>query len=253
MSSTYYTLTPKDGFLISDSGAGGNISVTGDDDVIAIQSTTGSLTVNNQISVDVTSNNGDATGIKFGNATNSYTLSYANELSSINVTAANGTACGIDVVGTSTVKPTAVNVTGKDAVGIRTNDGTALTLSGTTMALNVSGTENATGICIAEGTSLVNTVSNTKEQTVTSQGNAYGIYNEGTLSSLNLKVTVTGANNAYGLYNKAGTVTVTGIGSGVDLRATGTNGYGLYNQADGTAIGAEDSNKLNKGAFAGSS
>lgn len=239
--------------VISDSGAGGNISVTGDDDVIAIQSTTGSLTVNNQISVDVTSNNGDATGIKFGNATNSYTLSYANELSSINVTAANGTACGIDVVGTSTVKPTAVNVTGKDAVGIRTNDGTALTLSGTTMALNVSGTENATGICIAEGTSLVNTVSNTKEQTVTSQGNAYGIYNEGTLSSLNLKVTVTGANNAYGLYNKAGTVTVTGIGSGVDLRATGTNGYGLYNQADGTAIGAEDSNKLNKGAFAGSS
>jgi len=239
--------------VISDSGAGGNISVTGDDDVIAIQSTTGSLTVNNQISVDVTSNNGDATGIKFGNATNSYTLSYANELSSINVTAANGTAYGIDVVGTSTVKPAAVNVTGKDAVGIRTNDGTALTLSGTTMALNVSGTENATGICIAEGTSLVNTVSNTKEQTVTSQGDAYGIYNEGTLSSLNLKVTVTGANNAYGLYNKAGTVTVTGIGSGVDLRATGTNGYGLYNQADGTAIGADDSNKLNKGAFAGSS
>lgn len=239
--------------VISDSGAGGNISVSGDDDVIAIQSTTGSLTVNNQISVDVTSNNGDATGIKFGNATNSYTLSYANELSSVNVTAANGTACGIDVVGTSTVKPAAVNVTGKDAVGIRTNDGTALTLSGTAMALNVSGAENATGIRIAEGASLVNTVSNTKEQTVTSQGDTYGIYNEGALSSLNLKVTVNGTNNAYGIYNKAGTVNVTGIGSGVDLRATGTNGYGLYNEAGGAAIGAEDGDKLNKGAFAGSS
>lgn len=239
--------------VISDSGAGGNISVSGDDDVIAIQSTTGSLTINNQISIEAMSNNGDAMGIKFGNATSEYTLSYANELSSVNVTAANGTACGIDVVGTSTVKPAAVNVTGKDAVGIRTNDGTALTLSGTAMALNVSGAENATGIRIAEGASLVNTVSNTKEQIVTSQGDAYGIYNEGTLSSLNLKVTVNGTNNAYGLYNKAGTITVPGIGTGTDLRATGANGYGLFNEADGSTVGAADGNKLITGAFAGSS
>ena len=240
--------------VISDSGAGGNISVSGDDDVIAIQSTTGSLTVNNQISVDVTSNNGDATGIKFGNATSEYTLSYANELSSVNVTAANGTACGIDVVGTSTVKPAAINVTGKDAVGIRTNDGATLTLTASKMSAGILGSEKSVGIYVSEDATLVNSTKNANAINVASQGNAYAICNEGTITSVNLVMTANTDNIAYGLYNNGGNVMVTGIGTGADFRAMGTEGYGLYNVANGTTtIGTEAGDKLSSGAFAGSS
>ena len=214
------TLRPLN-LVIQDSGEGEGLSVTGEGDVVVVKSSSGNLTVAEQVIIEAQTNS--------------------------------GTACGIEVSGASTVKPAITNVTGKNVVGIRVTDNATLTLAGTTMNMNVSGVEAAMGIHITEGASLVNTVVNTNEQKISSQGNAYGIYNEGTLSSLNLKMTVEAQGDAYGLYNKAGDVAVTGIGTGTDLRATGENGYGLLNEADGTIIGAVDGDKLSSGAFAGSS
>lgn len=214
------TLKPLN-LVIQDSSAGGRLSVTGGGDVVAVKSSSGNFTVAEQVIIEAQADN--------------------------------GTACGIEVSGTSTVTPAKTVVTGKNAVGIRVTDNATLTLADPVMNMDVSGTETAMGIHITQGASLVNTVVNTNEQKICSEGDAYGIYNEGTLSSLNLKMTVEADGNAYGLYNKAGTITVTDIGSGTDLRAIGENGYGLFNEAGGTAIGTADGDKLCAGAFAGSS
>ncbi len=225
---------------VVDSGAGGRLRVVSDNDVVAIKNSTGNLTIADPIVVEAISNSGDA--------------------------------CGVAISGTSTLKPANITVSGKNAVGvfitdvaedeiatvaegdeIDTPEEIILTLSSENMAMTVSGIETAIGIHITEGTNLINATSGTKPQTITSQGDAYGVLNEGTVSSLNVKATVNAANKAYGIYNNAGTVTVTGIDKETDLRATGAEGYGLYNVAEGTVIGSEEGDKLNAGAFAGSS
>lgn len=249
---------------IKDSGAGGKIKVSNDDattystratsgeEVVAISSDQGGLTVNNQIVIEATSNSSNVTAIRFGAPATSYSMTLS-EYVTVKANAANGDAVGIDVLGTSSVKPAAINATGKNAVAIRTNDGTKLTLTASIMSADISGSETAIGIYVAEGATLINSTKNANAINVVSQGDAYAICNDGTVTSINLVMTSNAENIAYGLYNNAGTVTVTGIGTSTDLRATGTEGYGLYNVANGTAIGAEDGDKLSSGAFAGSS
>lgn len=237
---------------ITDTGAGGRIQVTGDGDVIAIESTTGNITVSSSVRVEAISNAGNATGIRFGAGTLNL-----NAALSIEATAGAGTAVGIDLVGNATVTGTALEAAGADAIGIRVQDGATLTLSGSNLAMTVAGTDSATGVHVAQGATFADNATNTNQQRVEATGgDAYGINNAGTVSSLNLKMLVEAAQNAYGLYNNAGTVTVGGIKADTDFRANGgngANGYGLFNVENGTTIGSADGDKLHTGAFAGSS
>ncbi len=234
-------------------GSGGGLSVRGTEDVTAVNSDARNFKVTGTLTVAAHSEEGDATAVRFGSTSTSYTMTLPATVT-LQATAPTGTAYGIVTHGTASVQPAAVQVSGAEAVGVSVESGTT-TLTGSLMALEVHGTETATGVAIAPEGALVNGVCPAQRQQITSDGVAMGLHNQGTLTSLNLKMDVEAVGKAYGLYNEGGTVTVTGIGATVDLRAVSTadEGYGLYNQKDGAAIGGAEGNKLTTGAFAGSS
>lgn len=234
--------------VIQDDGTG-SIQVSGDGDVVAVDTDTRNLTVNQYALIKATSTNGNATAVRAGGGTAAFSSG-----SMISAVATNGTATGIAVTKSAAVTASQISVSGSDVVGIRVDDGVSATLNAANMELSATADASAVGIHVLSGGTLKQEDVPANTQTVTSAGTAMGVQNDGTVTALNLKMDVQAQGDAYGLYNNAGTVTVGGIGSKTDLRAVSESGsgYGLYNVADGAPIGAADGEMLKSGAFAGS-
>lgn len=243
---------------ITDAVGNGSIDVSGADDVVAIDVDARNVTINKAITINATSTNGNATAIRIGaNTTTAYL--YLQATIHINASASNGTATGVeglDSAYTLYISPSmlsTIKAEGKRAIGINIKDAT-VSFNNTKLGMDVKASEEAIGILVSEEGSMSNGSKITDRLAVTSEGVAYGIWNKGTMSSLNMKFDVDATSDAYGLYNDGGTITVTGISTYVDFIANSQNGsgYGLYNVENGTAIGTTDT-CINSGAFAGSS
>lgn len=92
------------------------------------------------------------------------------------------------------------------------------------------------GIYVAEGGTLINTVKTTVTVTAT-KGNAYGIYNLGTVNSLGAAVTVSAPYLTYGVSNAGGAVKTTASTFTVTATSALSTAYAMH--ASGGSIGAE--------------
>ena len=163
-----------------------------------------------------------ATGISGGTSAGVYNPSGRTiSLSGIPITA-NSYATGLYNAGTATIDGTVTAAGANSTAGIY-NTG-ALTLNGLTINLTGSGTglyHAASATLTATGTNLIN---------VTGSGSA-GVFNAGTIATLNIPTTVTGG-SSVGVYNDGSITTLSGA-----VNVTGTLGnvsVGIRNNAGAT-------------------
>ncbi len=138
------------------------------------------------------------------------------------------------------------------AVGVYVASGT-FSFSSSYPNIEVKGNTEARGFDVASGAILE--ISNTSAYAapivvISENGNAYGVYNNGTLYSFGAEIEVTGK-NAYGIYN-LGTITHGNIKAFSDIRAIATDGVGVgLINAGANNIGSASS-FLTKGHYYGS-
>lgn len=188
--------------------------------------------------------------------------------SELTVKAPNGAAYGMIVDKNYSVS--AINITvgdeddegnigagGRDAVGIKVLDGATLTVSSNSLAVTVVGEKSATGIAIENGAEMKYSATSAAKLSVeATDGYAYGVLNEGTVSGIGFKIDVVATENAYGIYNLGGVISASGVTDTLDVVAnsSGAQGIGLNNE--GGSVGSEGETtdtSLKNGAFSGSS
>ncbi|MBO5295677.1 MAG: InlB B-repeat-containing protein, partial [Clostridia bacterium] len=170
-----------------------------------------------------------------------------------------GEGYGVILPATQRIDGVVIAVNANEAVGIQVQNGTTLQIGSSAFEMDVTGTQRAVGMELQSGATFTNSIKNSKVITVLSGGDAYGVWNEGTIASIGLSLKVDAAKNAYGLYNNGGSVTggTSGVRNNftVDANVSGTDpsikgyGYGIY--SIGGSVGSLDA-YVSQGVIAGS-
>ena len=192
-----------------------------------------SVAVSNTSGITVTASGEDAlacgiygsTGGTLGSSTNT----------KITVSAPSGTGYGVIALGSRSLSNLNLTVNARNAIGVQVREGGTLTLSNSGTRLNVTGSDSAIGVQIQSGGALTNTVTLTTAIAVTAtNGNTYGVYNEGTVNSLYSPLNVEASGDTYGVYNAG---SVTSLSNTVTATSThNNNAYGIYNEGSISAL-----------------
>lgn len=168
------------------------------------------------------------------------------------VSAPNGTAYGMIFDRTRTAAAIRLDVSGKHAVGVEVRSGATATFSSYYLTLNVTGVESAIGIDVLEGGTFAYSTTTVATLNATAQnGDAYGVRNQGSITTLGFNMTVEATGDAFGIYNLGGTVSGSGIRTATKVIASSTSGQSIGLYSVGGAVGTESA-PLKAGSFAGS-
>lgn len=170
-----------------------------------------------------------------------------------------GEGYGVILPATQRIDGVVIVVNANEAVGIQVQNGTTLQIGSSAFEMDVTGTQRAVGMELQSGATFTNSIKNSKVITVLSGGDAYGVWNEGTIASIGLSLKVDAAKNAYGLYNNGGSVTGGASGVRTDFAVNAsvlgtdplTKGYGYGIYSIGGSVGSLDA-YVSQGVIAGS-
>ncbi len=277
-------VNPSDSYInlsVTSTGSQGTLYSRGSGDVVTAQ-VQRQLTLNSNVVLEATSTGGKAVGISSvidgtaapasvsvgaghvkvtaaGDAIgiqcpSSISTSTSSSYQGITVDSTGGKAIGVEFnSGSRTINSIKLTVNGREAVGVLIPEGTACTVSGSTVKLTADGQTSAVGILVEQGGTLTCGSYAATAAVTAANGTAYGIRNFGTVTNPNTELTVDATNgNAYGFANEGGTVTLSGTSTSLKLGAdsTGGQGYGLY--SSGGSVGSS-TDYLDNGVISGSS
>lgn len=210
----------------------GLINVTGVEEAYGLYGLS-YVTISNTSGITVTASGEDAlacgiygsTGGTLGSSTNT----------KITVSAPSGTGYGLIATGSRSMSTLTLTVNARDAIGVQVREGGTLTLSSSSTRLNVTGSNSAIGVEIQSGGALTNsTTLTTAIQVIANDGDAYGIWNEGTVNSLYSPLNVQASGDAYGIYN-AGSITT--LSNSITVSSTGNGDVcGIHNTGSITTL-----------------